>query len=98
MDSHHRANIRQTVEHSKRLGVEFLLAELQLGNTLMDVAERHGTVHGQSAARRAREAHDAVLRLLALLQESDTGQWLAVEEQLVALETRIDEFANACLT
>ena len=54
MDIHHRAYIRQTVEQSKRFGVEFLLAELELGNTLMDIAERRGAIEGWSAARRAR--------------------------------------------
>jgi hypothetical protein len=68
---------------------EFVLTDLDLGLTFMDVAD---TTHSEHTASRnhskARTAYDTVLRLLEKLSPSDPEQQ-AIEEKLTILKTRL---------
>jgi hypothetical protein len=80
---------KQVVEQSQRTGVQFLLADLAIGLTFLDVAAETQSEDTRTRNRQnARSAYDTVLRLLPRLSPSDTEQ-LALLSGLRELKDRL---------
>ena len=79
----------QIVAESNRIGVQFLLADLAVGNTFLDVAEvtRIGATRRRNF-RSAREAYETVLRLLPRVTPSDEEQSL-LDAKIAELKDRL---------
>jgi hypothetical protein len=70
-------------------GVQFLLTDLDLANTFMDIAENSQVQETKNRNRNnACTAHDAVLRLVGKLTP-DVDQRRAIEAKLAILKTRL---------
>jgi hypothetical protein len=78
-----------TFRNLNQTGVEFVLVDLDVGMTFMDVAEAS---RGAETTRRnhnnARNAYDAVLRLSAKLKPSPS-QRQAIDTKLAVLKARL---------
>ena len=83
------ASTRQIVEDSHRIGVQFLIADLALALTFLDVAE---TTRSEAARQRNREnartAYHTVLHFLPRLSPSEEERG-ELEAKLAALKTRL---------
>jgi len=81
--------MRQIMAESNRIGVQFLLADLEVGITFLDVAK----VTRVDATRRrnlrsARAAYETVLRLLPRVMPSEEEQ-KQLNERLAELKSRL---------
>jgi hypothetical protein len=83
------ATTRQIVEESNRLGVQFLIADLSVALTFLDVAE---TTRSEEVRKRnrdnARTAYDAVQRFLGRLSPSKEEQ-TELDARLSTLRSRL---------
>lgn len=80
---------RQIMAESNRIGVQFLLADLDVGNTFLDVAEvTHVVATRRRNCRSAREAYETVLRLLPRVTPSNEEQRL-LDEKIAELKERL---------
>lgn len=81
---------RQVLEQAHRAGVQFLLSDLVIGLTFLDVAEV--TVSEEIRTRNRRQAcvaYETVLRLLPRVSPSE-DEWVALEAKLGLLRERLD--------
>ncbi|MFP5277190.1 MAG: hypothetical protein ACLGPM_08740 [Acidobacteriota bacterium] len=73
------------LHESNRVGVGFLLTQLQLGSTFLDLASGEQTPEGQSRyLDRARELHDRVRRLMPRVTLTPVEQ-VHIERDLATL-------------
>jgi hypothetical protein len=83
-------SLRETLGDLNQTGVEFLLTDLDLAMTFMDVAQ---TSHVPGTICRnyhnARKAYDTVLHLLETLTP-DAGQRQEINAKLAVLKTRLE--------
>jgi hypothetical protein len=80
---------REIVEDSQRIGIQFLIADLTVAHTFLDVAE---VTHSEQSRKRnrlnARTAYDMVLHFLPRVSHSDE-EWPALETKLQKLKDRL---------
>ncbi len=80
----------QLIQQSHRIGVEFLLVDLDTGLTFLDVADATSSDETRTRNRQnARIAYDAVLRLLARLAPT-TEERSVLDAKIAALKNRLD--------
>ena len=90
MDSVPPKSTRQIVDQSHRVAVQFLLADITVALTFLDVAD---TTHSQDTRDRnrqnARSAYDTVLRLLPNVNATD--------EERIALQSKMERLKGRLL-
>ena len=80
---------RQIVEQSQRIGVQFLIADLTVAHTFLDVAEVTQSEDSRKRNRQnARVAYETVLRFLPRVSPSDE-EWPSLETKLRTLRDRL---------
>ncbi len=86
------------LHESNRVGVGFLLTQLQLGSTFLDLASSEQTPEGQSRyLDRARELHDRVRRLMPRVTLTPVEQ-VRIERDLAALASALLTAGRAMLS
>jgi hypothetical protein len=79
------------VEESQRIGVEFLIADLSIALTFLDIAEAtESEGHRQRNRQNALAAHATVMRLLPRLSPSPDERRV-LESRLAKLRERLQE-------
>jgi hypothetical protein len=79
---------------TNRLGVQFLLIDLGLALTFLNIASTSGNLEtAQRNWRNARKAHDAVLHLLPRLTTTNE-EFQLIDEKLSALRLRLEAFGE----
>ena len=82
-----RVSSRQIVAESQRIAVQFIIAELNVALTFLDVAETTGIEETRSRnEQHARSAYDTVLRLLPRVSP--------LEEELPTLHAKLAELRD----
>jgi hypothetical protein len=83
------ASTHQIMDESQRVGVQFLMADLTMGLTFLDVAQ---TTESEETRMRncqnARTAYEAVVNFLPRVSPSDE-EWATLEAKLRKLKDRL---------